>query len=62
MSGENVLMTLTEVREMLRIKQSSFYQFLKKEDSFPKPILVGSKRRWKREDIVEWIHSRAYSA
>lgn len=50
-------MTTKEVAERLRIGRTTVYHWMKHHD-LPRPLKMGGKRRWRRDEIEAWIESR----
>jgi prophage regulatory protein len=48
------LLTKEEVCEMVGIKPSTLYLYIK-EKHFPKPKKIGKLSRWKLSDVRRWI-------
>ena len=52
------LMTVKEVATMLGISaESTIYRMLASDSTFPKPYVVGRSRRFKLEEINDWLES-----
>lgn len=48
------LLTLNEVASALRVTRSCLYRWLAK-GKFPPPIAVGRYKRWRREDVEQYL-------
>ncbi len=56
--GQDVLMTVDEVRRHFRLKSyQTIYNWIKTE-GFPPPMKLGGSSRWKLSQVVEWSNSR----
>ena len=51
---EKELLTQNEVAMILGIRRETFWR-LQKEESFPKPIMILSQKKWKRSEIDEYL-------
>lgn len=50
------LLKLVEVLELLKVSRKTFYT-MRRTGSFPRPILVGKRERWNKDQIIEWSRS-----
>ena len=56
------LLFRAEVEKRIRLKRSAIYRLLSIDKSFPKPIMLGSRRvAWREHEIEQWIESRPRS-
>lgn len=56
---ERLLLQVNDIAEMLSVHPKTMYAYIKKDSSFPKPISLGPRmRRWRREDISNWIATK----
>lgn len=51
------LLTFSELAELLRVSRSTAWRMLRSGD-FPVWILVGRRRRWRREDVAAWLEEK----
>ena len=56
METKKLLYDTKDLREVLNVGRDSVYKIVKKED-FPKPVLFGNKKLWKRAEVEKWIES-----
>ncbi len=50
-----MLINIKDVMQMVGIKQSTIYKYMKTK-GFPKPIKLSQKcSRWKKEEVEKWI-------
>ena len=54
---ETTLLTFSELAEMLRVSRSTAHRMLR-DEKLPVWILVGRRRRWRREDVEAWLRER----
>ena len=58
MASADELLTRKDVEELLGIKKSALYAYMRKGD-FPAPLQLSAKCvRWKRSEVEKWIASR----
>ena len=48
------ILNIKEVCEYLSITRTTLWR-LEKEESFPKPIMILSQKKWKRSEIDEYL-------
>lgn len=54
--NEKEFVTTAEMIELLRISRPTLYKLLKKDDLFPKPIYLSSRKRvFRMEQVKQWI-------
>tara|TARA_S200002703_G_scaffold56746_1_gene49469 strand:+ start:343 stop:546 length:204 start_codon:yes stop_codon:yes gene_type:complete len=47
------------IADMLSVKPKAMDYLIQKDKTFPKPLVLSPRmRRWKREEIVDWINSK----
>jgi excisionase family DNA binding protein len=51
-----MLLTVAETAELLRLSTSSVWR-LSKSGEMPKPIHVGGRRLWRRDQLMAWIEA-----
>ncbi|MDH5612231.1 MAG: helix-turn-helix domain-containing protein [Gammaproteobacteria bacterium] len=54
------LLTPDEVAELLRCSKRQVLERLVKRTGFPQPLnprIMGSLKRWKKEDMLNWINN-----
>lgn len=52
------LLDAKDCAAVLKISGSMFYKLMKKPGA-PKPILIGSLRRWSHQGLMEWLERLA---
>lgn len=56
---EKLMLTISDLQELLSISRTQLYKIRKKYKDFPKPIDLGERTlRWKSEEIKEWIDDK----
>jgi excisionase family DNA binding protein len=53
-----ILFTVAELASMLRIDERTLRE-LRRSGEFPAPIMIGTRPRWRRVEIEEWLASRS---
>lgn len=53
------LLTITDLMELLTIRKTAAYELVKAK-RFPKPIRVGSLRRWPADEVLEWLQGQRW--
>jgi prophage regulatory protein len=61
MSDQVLLLDLVEVAKLLRVSQRALWGWAKAGE-FPAPIQLGRLRRWRREDVNQWLADQAAAA
>jgi predicted DNA-binding transcriptional regulator AlpA len=47
------------IAEMLSVKPKAMDYLIQKDNTFPKPLVLSPRmRRWKRQEVVDWINSK----
>ncbi|MDF2861389.1 MAG: hypothetical protein K0S02_1661 [Achromobacter mucicolens] len=46
-----------DIAERLRLNPAHVRDRLTKRSDFPRPFLFGGARRWKEEEVLDWIES-----
>lgn len=59
-SGTNDLDLLTtmELAALLRVGRTGLWRICK-DPAFPRPIMIGRRRRWRRADIERWVDGKS---
>ena len=52
--SDRFLLKTVEILKVLSVSRGTFDK-IKKNGSFPKPILAGARPRWKTEDVINWM-------
>ena len=56
------LMTLDDVKALLRVSRATVYRYMEQED-FPLPLRLGGlTNRWMRLEVERWLESRSRAA
>mgnify|MGYP003143708400 CR=1 FL=1 len=56
---EKLMLTISDLQELLSISRTQLYKIRKKYDDFPRPVDLGERTlRWKIGDIQEWINKQ----
>jgi excisionase family DNA binding protein len=53
-----ILYTVAELASMLRVDERTLRE-LRRSGEFPAPIMIGTRPRWRRVEIEEWLASRS---
>ena len=56
MESKKLLYDTKDLKEVLNVGRDSVYKIVKRED-FPKPVLFGNKKLWKKAEVEKWIES-----
>ncbi len=59
---KQLLLTPKDCQEVLRVGNTTFYNEVIKKEGFPKPVIIGKSKRYKTEDIEEWVRGLEASA
>jgi len=51
-------LTLKEVCDLLRIGHTTCWLIRKSDETFPHPIRISKRNKWKRTDLDEYLRSR----
>lgn len=57
-----LLLTAKDCQEILSVGNTKFYDDTVKDETFPKPVVIGKSKRWRYEDIKEWVLNLKASA
>ena len=55
------LITLAEVRSLLRVSRSSVYELMAKR-GLPRPVKIGRSNRWYRHEVDAWLDAQPRAA
>lgn len=55
---ETILLTVSDLASMLRIDERTLRE-LRRSGEFPTPLMIGTRPRWRRVEIEEWLASRS---
>ena len=55
---QEILLTDTEVAELLKIGKSTVWHRIKNDPAFPKPIKIGNTTRWSKKKIIQYIENQ----
>ena len=53
------LLKIFDLLEILNISRATLWRLLNKDTSFPKPVILLGCKRWRREDVEEYLVKRA---
>jgi len=59
---KQLLLTPKDCQEVLRVGNTKFYEEIVKDDTFPKPVIIGKSKFYRTEDIEEWVRGLKASA
>ncbi len=54
METKKLLYDTKDLREILNIGIKKVYEVVNRDD-FPKPVMFGNKRLWKKTEIEKWV-------
>lgn len=54
--ADEYLLPIAEVSKRIGFAESTIFRFMK-EGRFPKPVSIGTSKRWKNSDVEAWIQS-----
>lgn len=53
------LLTIREVCELLKVKKTTVYKWVREDPTFPKQIHLGPRVvRWDADQLAEWVRTR----
>ena len=52
------LLTLDDLAEVLKLNKNHVADRVTRRKDFPKPYQIGGARRWKEEDVLQWLEER----
>ena len=55
------LMTQVDMMEFMRISRSTLYRMSQRDD-FPRPVIVGGMKRWRRDELESWLRASQLAA
>lgn len=56
------LINTKTLREVLSVSKTTVWRLEREDDSFPKPIMVGSTKRYRLDDVQAWLTARQRAA
>lgn len=59
---KQLLLTPKDCQEVLGVGNTKFYSEIVKDETFPKPVIIGKSKRYKTEDIEAWVRGLKASA
>ena len=54
-------MTQVDMMEFMRISRSTLYRMSQRDD-FPRPVIVGGMKRWRRDELESWLRASQLAA
>lgn len=54
----DALLKLRDLMEIMKISRSTLWRVQQRED-FPKPMILMGCKRWRREELQEWLDQQA---
>lgn len=52
------LITIMELAALLRVGRTGLWRICK-DPAFPRPIMIGRRRRWRRADLERWVDGKS---
>lgn len=52
-------LTMKQTAEMLQISYDAFWKMLRDGDGLPPHVKLGKRKRWVKEQVIEWAKNRA---
>jgi predicted DNA-binding transcriptional regulator AlpA len=53
------MLKIFDLLEILNISRATLWRLLNNDANFPKPVILLGCKRWRREDVEEYLNTRA---
>ncbi len=53
------MLKIFDLLEILNISRATLWRLLNNDENFPKPVILLGCKRWRREDVEEYLNNRA---
>jgi excisionase family DNA binding protein len=57
MRGKQMLLSDTELAEVLSVSRNTIWRWADQVEGFPQPVKIGGATRWRKDDVEKYLKS-----